>query len=87
MCMDGIEAWRKRPLLACNINAGVWYKLLQIIESLSFYTSRLMCVLLGMRAVKKAIPNHWLVDYFTVSAFGADGIVTKMQALQDGSME
>ena len=40
-----------------------------------------------MRAVKKAIPNHWLVDYFTVSAFGADGIVTKMQALQDGSME
>ena len=57
MCVDGIKAWRKRPLLACSMNAGVWYKLLQIIENLSSYTSRLICVLLAMRAVERSNPR------------------------------
>ena len=36
---------------------------------------------------KEAIQDHWLVDYSTVSAFGAYDIVTKMQAVQVGTLE
>ena len=57
MCMDDIEAWRKRPLLACSKNAGGWYKLLKIIENLSSYTIRLICDPLGMREVKISYPR------------------------------
>ena len=54
--MDHIEAWGKRMLLACSRDAGGWYKLLQIIENLSSYTSRFICDLLGMSAVKRSWP-------------------------------
>ena len=54
MCKDDIEAWWKRPSLACSRNAGCWYKLLQIIENLSSYTNQFICDLLGMRAVERS---------------------------------
>ena len=75
----------KRPLLACSRNAGGWYKLFQIIENLSSCTSRCICDLLGMRAVERTYPR--LVDNSTASAFGAYAVMTKMQAVQVGTME
>ena len=41
----------------------------------------------GWAQSKEAIQDHWLVDYSTVSAFGAYSIVTKLQAVQVGTME
>ena len=98
MCVDDIETYRgKRPLLACNRNAGGWYKLLQIIENLSSCINRCIsaCAFLtswGCAQSKEAIHDHWLVDNSTASAFGAyaitiAAITTKMQAVQVGTME
>ena len=87
MCVDDIEAWEKRLVLACCRNAGGWYKLLQFIENLSSYTGRLICDTWGCAHSKEAIQDHWLVDNSTVSAFGACAIVTKMRGVQFGTME
>ena len=84
MCIDDIQAWGKRPLLTCSRNAGGWYKLLQIIEKLSSYVSLSFVTFWGCDQSKEALQDHWLVDYSTVSAFGAYAIVTKMQAVQVG---
>ena len=54
VCMDDIETWGKRLLLAWSKNAGRWYKLSQIIENLSSHTSRFICDLSGMREVERS---------------------------------
>ena len=41
----------------------------------------------GCAQSKEAIQNHWLVDNSTASAFGAYTNMTKMQAVQVGTME
>ena len=41
----------------------------------------------GYEQLKEAVQDHWLVDYSAVSAFEASAIVTKMQAVQVGTME
>ena len=41
----------------------------------------------GCAQSKEAPQDHWLVDYFTVSAFGAYTIVTKMQVGQVATRE
>ena len=85
--MDDIEAWGKQPLLACSRNAGGWYKLLQIMENLSSYIVDSFVTSRGCPQSKEAIQDHWLLDYSTASAFEAYAIVTKMQAVQIGTME
>ena len=41
----------------------------------------------GCALCKEAIQDQWLIDYSTVSAFGALAIVTKSQAVQLGTTE
>ena len=53
--VDDIEAREKRRSLACSRSAGGWYKLFEIIENLSPYTSRIVCGL-GMLAVERSYP-------------------------------
>ena len=58
MCMDDIETWGKRPLLACSRNAGDWYKLLKLSKTcqhtqLDSYVPSCM----GMRAVDRSYPR------------------------------
>ena len=57
ICMDDIEGWGKRPLLACTKSAADWYKALHIIENLSSYAVRFICDLLWMCAVERSYPR------------------------------
>ena len=74
-------------LLGCNRNAGGWYKLL--ISSKTCHHTQVDSFVPsgGCAQSKEASQDHWLVDYSTVSAFGAYAIETKMQAVQVGTME
>ena len=87
MCVDDIETWgNDRYWRVVGMQAVVvnYYKVLKTCHHTqidSFVTSR------GCAQSKEAVQYHWLVDYSTVFAFGAYAIMTKMQAVQVGTME
>ena len=89
MCMDDFETWGKRPLLAYSKSAGGWYKLLQnYLKPVIIHKSmHLWPTSWGCAQSKEAIQDNWLVDNPTVSAFEAYAIVTKIQAVQVGTIE
>ena len=73
--------WREVGMQAVDIN---YYKLSEICHHAkieAFVTSW------SSAQSKEAIQDHWLVDNSTASAFGAYAIMTKMQAVQVGTME
>ena len=85
--MGGIEAWGKRKLLACSKNAEGCINCHKLSKTCHHTQVDSFVNSWGCTRSREAIEDRWLVDYSTVSAFGAYAIATKMQGAKVGTME